>query len=577
MKIKTIITLVILSAVNINLFGAQSPDEIQRNIDAYYQDRLRQFEIQNRTSISKEKETPQSPPEQKLSSVKKLFKEIIVKHSGVRGISWRKINKLTAKYKNIPMSYDDITALQNEIQQIFLAAGYSSARVYIDSEAFSRDILEYPVFEGNIEKLAFKRKSGRKYGRLAQALQSFSFYPFAKDSLLNIKDLDQGIEQMNRLSTGNAVLTIVPGDKDGYSVVEITNNAKNRFIISLGADNSGAQSNGLYRGNSSISADNLLMLNDNISFSYSRNIDGIDKDKSSNNYFASFSIPFGYFTFMASSFYSDYSVPAGLSVGDYTTDGATKNSNISLETIIKRSDGYKISAGAEGSLKETVNNVAGEKVDVSSRKLSIASVFLTHTQSLNGGNVYSKVSYNRGLDCFDAVKNTPESLNSPKGQFYSVSLYAQYMQYFKVPFTSFTLNYSLALNAQYSPDILYSSEQTAIGGQSSVRGFKEGSVSGDSGAYVKNTLSFNLSEIFKRNGFFNLLSATKISAFFDSGYARHAAYGKDYQLSGGGAGVSYNSKYFNVNGVWSRAILNRSDLAYEGNVFYFNIEGKIYF
>jgi hemolysin activation/secretion protein len=575
MKIKTAVTLFILSAFNINLFAAQSADEVQRNIDAYYQDRLRQFEIQNRTNLSTRSDNSQVKPKQNAQTSKRIFADIVVFNSQARGVSQIEINKIISKYKQVPMSMPEITELQNKIQKAFFDAGYASSRVYIDTSEFSKNVLAFQASQGYIEKLVFKRGNGKKYGALFQELQGFSFYPFAKDSLLNMRDLEQGLEQMNRLQTGNASLQIVPGTQDGYSIVEITNSAKNRFVVSLGADNAGTKSNGVYRANASVCADNLLMLNDNFSFNYSRNIDGNDKNKSSNSYFASLSLPLGYWTFMLSSFYSDYDVPAGLDVGSYKTDGATQNNGASLETVIKRSNSYKTSLGADIALKETINNFAGERIDASSRKLSVASAFLTHTQSFNAGSVYAKLSYFRGLDCFGALKNQSEHV--PLGQFYSWSLYAQYSRNFKFPLTSFKLNYLLGANGQYSPDILYSSEQIAIGGQSSVRGFKEGGVSGDSGAYLRNNLSFNLSEIFKRNGYFNLLSATKINTFLDFGYARHLAYSKDYTLGGAGAGISYNSKYFNASATWSKSVFNNAGLEYEGNVFYLSLEGKVYF
>ncbi|MCT4717501.1 ShlB/FhaC/HecB family hemolysin secretion/activation protein, partial [Enterobacteriaceae bacterium H20N1] len=45
---------------------------------------------------------------------------------------------------------------------------------------------------------------------------------------------------------------------------------------------------------------------------------------------------------------------------------------------------------------------------------------------------------------------------------------------------------------QWSPDRLYGSERLTIGGESSVRGFKEQYLSGDNGGYWRNELNYTL-------------------------------------------------------------------------------------
>ncbi|MDR1696075.1 MAG: ShlB/FhaC/HecB family hemolysin secretion/activation protein [Endomicrobium sp.] len=573
---KRILLIATITAIFINVSFAATPEEIQRNIDTMYKEYIRQMEIENRSRFTRETEKPQQKPLRKTSGPKKRLKKIDVRHSEVPGISEKEINGILAPYSELNIGAEDISDIQQKLQQLYFDAGYASARIYIDGNTIAEDILTFVIVDGYIEDIVFKRKSGRRYSGFSQSLQRFSFYPFPQGCLLNIKDLDQGIEQMNRLQTGNAAMEILPGSKNGYSVVEVTNNAEDRFTVNFGADNSGIKSTGIYKADTSVNIDNLFMLNDNIYFNYSRNIDGNYDNKASNSYFASLSIPFGYFTFMFSSFYSDYDTPPGINIGSFRTDGSTNNNNASLEMVIKRSQSYKLSAGAEMAVKDTKNNVSGEEVSVSSRKLSTASGFLTSTHYIKSGSLYTKLSYSRGLDVFDAAKNN-EITGAPKAQFDSYGLYARYSAPFEIPLIGLKSSYSASLNAQYSPDILYASEQVSIGGQSSVRGFKEGSVSGDRGGYFRNDLYWTLSSIFGRNGWLGLLNKTSINGFIDYGYARHEAYGQDYQLAGSGAGASFSTKYFNASFSWSRSIYNESYLEDEGSVLYCRVEAKMSF
>lgn len=52
-------------------------------------------------------------------------------------------------------------------------------------------------------------------------------------------------------------------------------------------------------------------------------------------------------------------------------------------------------------------------------------------------------------------------------------------------------SYRTALSAQYSKDILYSSEKLGIGDDSTIRGFRENSIMGDKGIYTRNELGYS--------------------------------------------------------------------------------------
>src|SRR5690606_14432769 len=66
------------------------------------------------------------------------------------------------------------------------------------------------------------------------------------------------------------------------------------------------------------------------------------------------------------------------------------------------------------------------------------------------------------------------------------SLTLSYLQPFQLWGESFS--FDSLVNGQHSEDVLYSPQRISIGGLSSVRGFKEQSLSGDTGAYWRNQL-----------------------------------------------------------------------------------------
>lgn len=564
-----------------NIFAKETIKTISSDIDNQYKNNLRRFEIENRTKAFKKTEDtfePKGTQTEQGNLPKKIFSNITVEYDKtVPYISKNKINKIIKTYKNLSIGIKEIKEIQHNLQKLFIDKGYVFTKVYINAELLKQNILAFIIDEGYIEKIQFKHSSNKEYYKLSNALHGFSFFPFNKNSSLNIKDLDQGTEQLSRLSSSNAKLNIIPTQKDGYYLIEVINDITNRFNLSLGIDNAGFDNTGIYRANTSFSCDDILMLNDNMSFTYTKNFNYNKEAEDNYSYFAYLSIPIGFFTLSASYFNSNYFIPPGTTTGSYKSDGSTKNYNFSIETVISRHKNHKFSVGSSLSLKESENFINGNKVDVSGHKLSVADIFLVGIYYFENSMLYSKLSYIKGLDCFDAVKNYDDIYLMPKGQFSALSLYTQYAQSFKIPVLNLSSNYSANCSLQYSPDILYSTEQVSIGGQTSVRGFKETNVSGDSGGYIQNDLNIHLSEIFKRDGFLKILLNTKLDVFMDYGYVHHSANKKNYQMAGTGAGLSYRIKYFDISGYWSTNIYNTTNLQEEKNIFYFSANARIYF
>ncbi|MGG4661824.1 POTRA domain-containing protein [Providencia vermicola] len=70
-------------------------------------------------------------------------------------------------------------------------------------------------------------------------------FPHLIGSLLNLRDIEQGIEQLNRSVSAHYTIDIQPGTESGYSRVVIQKQARNIPLTSpLSLDNSGNKSTG---------------------------------------------------------------------------------------------------------------------------------------------------------------------------------------------------------------------------------------------------------------------------------------------------------------------------------------------
>jgi len=123
----------------------------------------------------------------------------------------------------------------------------------------------------------------------------------------------------------------------------------------------------------------------------------------------------------------------------------------------------------------------------STRNLSRLQIGINHTLKLLGGVATFNPSYSHGMPWFNAETDEGKTGDVPRAQFRKGSLSASFLR----PLTNDML-WLTSLYGQWSPDRLYGSERLTLGGESSVRGFKEQYLSGDNGGYWRNELNYNL-------------------------------------------------------------------------------------
>ena len=121
------------------------------------------------------------------------------------------------------------------------------------------------------------------------------------------------------------------------------------------------------------------------------------------------------------------------------------------------------------------------------------------------------------------------------------------------------------MDSQISKQTLFGSEQFAVGGYYSVRGFKENYVSADSGYYFRNKVSFS-------PGF-----KVTFEPFYDYGYTKNKYDGSSGRLSGTGIKTIFSNPYFNASVTYSKG-LSKSQLissnVKENKLVYFEISAS---
>lgn len=463
----------------------------------------------------------------------------IIEVKGNTILSKNKIENLKKKYVG-KRGGKNVINFVKELENLYLEKGYITTRVKIDIENsnFKAGKIQCIVIEGYIENIVMNGESNNS--------KIFASFPTKEKEVLNIKDLDQGIDNLNSISANNAKLDILAGENLGGSIIDIKNETSKKISAAVNYNNLGQKSTGEERIKLALTIEDFLGINDSFTGSYQRKLGRNKKYNDNENFSFYYRIPFKYWEFSIIKDQSEYkNTITGLGQS-YKSTGISKNMNYSLRRIIHRNEVGKTTLGLTLTNKETKNYIDDEKLILSSRKLSVLKLDIGHQRRLFNGMFFGEIAYYEGLKRFGAERDDWEykDSTSPKAQFQKYTMDINWYKPFKINNQNFS--YRFSFSGQYSDDILYSSEKMSIGDDTTVRGFKENSIMGDKGIYIRNELSYNYNflEPFIAYDIGRVKDVTK-----DEYYEKYGT-----ELSGASIGVRVYFKYFTASITYSKPL-----------------------
>lgn len=396
---------------------------------------------------------------------------------GTSLISDRTKTRITAPYLDGCQDMPKINQLVRDISDWYIRKGYITSRAFLSEQDLSHGELHIAVLEGRLEKINIDGGSSRQ---LQMA------FPGLEGEILNLRDIEQGMEQINRLRSNPVQIEILPSEKTGYSIVNLTATPEFPLSVSLGFDNSGQKSTGTGQLNGSLTGNNLLGLADKWFVSGARSSD-FSSSHDAQSVQAGLSIPYGYSLFDYSYSWSNYLSTIDNNGFGWASTGDSQTHRFTASRVLFRNGDIKTGASI-GLTHQISNNYLNDaKLDSSSRKLSSLLFGLNHTQKILGGVATFNPTFSHGVPWIGAEDDNGKNDNMPKAGFKKWSVNGS----FQIPVAS-DLWWLTSVYGQWSPDRLYGSERLTIGGESSVRGFKEQYLSGDKGGYLRNELNYML-------------------------------------------------------------------------------------
>jgi len=162
-----------------------------------------------------------------------------------------------------------IDVLVKGLSQAILSRGYVTTRVLVPEQDLTGGTLKLSLIPGVIRHVHFADEELRGTWKTA--------FPTGDGELLNLRDLEQGLEQMKRVSSQDVSTQIVPADLPGESDVVLDVKRGKPWTVVASIDNSGTRATGKLQGNLSVGIDNPLGLNDLFNIGVSQDLEFGDK------------------------------------------------------------------------------------------------------------------------------------------------------------------------------------------------------------------------------------------------------------------------------------------------------------
>lgn len=381
-----------------------------------------------------------------------------------------------------------INVVLTRVQNALIAKGFVTTRILAAPQDLKRGELVLTVIPGRARAIRFTPGSGR-HGLAWNAL------PLHAGDILNLRDIEQGLENFKRVPSAEADLQIEPaetaGAQPGESDLVIRYQQARPLRLASSVDDSGSRATGKYQGAITLSLDNPLTLNDLFYASFSHDLSGEGSKYGTRGLTLHYSVPFGYWLLSwTSNQYRYYQSVAGANQ-TYIYSGTSRTSDLTLSRLLYRDAVRKTSVSLRGYLRTSNNFINDTEVEVQRRRMAGWEAGLTHHEYLGAAVIDLNLAYRQGTGALGALPAPEEAFGEgtsrPRLLTAGIAVNA--------PFTlnGQHLRYGGVWRAQWNETPLVPQDRFAMGGRYTVRGFDgENILAAERGWLVRNDLGLAL-------------------------------------------------------------------------------------
>ncbi|NJK49085.1 ShlB/FhaC/HecB family hemolysin secretion/activation protein [Candidatus Gracilibacteria bacterium] len=402
---------------------------------------------------------------------------------GNSAFSQEELNKAVAEYIGKPVVFAQLLQAANKITEFYVQKGYITSGAYIPAQEIQTGVVKIQVVEGSLEAIEVNVTEGRLNPNYVR-----SRLEIATEKPLNVNRLQEALQllQLDPL-IDSLKAELSAGTKPGTNLLQVSAVGADTFSVRLDLNNNRNPSVGTFERGIEIAEANLFGLGDRISAAY-YNTDGSDRIETSyslpiNSYNGTLDFRFQYtnneiiepplddFDIEVES--RDFELTYRQPVLRRATSEVTQELALSLTAARRESD-----ASIQG-IDFPLFPGANEKGETRITEFNFAQEWLQRSRQ---DVLAARSQFSLGIGTFDATVNDEE----PDSRFFLWRGQFLYLRRLDVetddPESSPTL--LLRSDIQLSSVSLLSREQFSLGGQTTIRGYRQDALLADNGFLV---------------------------------------------------------------------------------------------
>ena len=378
-----------------------------------------------------------------------------------------------------------INVLMSRVQNAVIAQGYVTTRVLARPQDLSRGHLVLTLIPGRVRALRVSADSDAR----AELLNAI---PVRPGDVLNLRDIEQGLENLKRLPSVEADIRIEPGEAPGESDLVVVWKQGLPLRFNLSVNDGGSRETGKLLATASLSVDHLLALNDLFYASFNHDLGGGERGRSgTRGHHLHYSVPYGHWLLALGSGENRYRQTVAGATQDYLYSGTSESYDIKLSRILYRDARQKLSAFLRGYLTKSSNYIDDTEVEVQRRRMAGWEAGMHNRIYFGQGTIDLSAAFRRGTGAFDALAAPEEDFD--EGTARPKLWTAEASVRWPFEFLGANWRYDGSWRAQWNRTPLVPQDRFSIGGRYTVRGFDGESVlMAERGFLIRNDFSLPL-------------------------------------------------------------------------------------
>lgn len=329
---------------------------------------------------------------------------------GADSLSDSEKNRLLKPYIGQCLGVTQLNELLKVITNRYIEKGLVTSRAYLPQQDLSGGHLTVLVVEGRLEGVRGAEGSQLSNRELAMA------FPGKTGELVNLREIEQMVDQLNRLPSNQAQMELAPGQNVGGSEILVKNTPQKPWRVGLSRSNDGQRSTGEQQWRTTLDWDSPLGLADQ--FMLRGGHDAMtDHQHTSNNAMLYYNLPWGWWNFSYTYSQSEYRSQIAANFYNFKQTGDSENHQLRAERVIHRDAVSKTSLSAGVSYLRTNNFIEDSKLKFSSNRLSEMQYGINHGRRIGSAFVNLDLGMQEGTGAFDAQDNGHPAPGEPDARY----------------------------------------------------------------------------------------------------------------------------------------------------------------